>query len=146
MRNGERSRPTGFQFTQEHLQSRIKEENLITDVENAVFDLGVMDPHRFYPLITSKEFIIRCSIKFVLFIELIFDGDNPTVSCPNLDVSKAPVGFVLELKSLIERHLSLSEQEAPVRSTLSFQGILSCHALVTSNCPIALWVLAVRET
>ncbi|GJZ25869.1 hypothetical protein Tco_0570122 [Tanacetum coccineum] len=39
MGNGERSRPTGFQFAREHLQSRVKEEDLITDVENAVFDL-----------------------------------------------------------------------------------------------------------
>ncbi|GJV83876.1 hypothetical protein Tco_1523774 [Tanacetum coccineum] len=37
--NGERSGPTGFQHAREHLQSRVKEEDLITDVENAVFDL-----------------------------------------------------------------------------------------------------------
>ncbi|GJT50179.1 hypothetical protein Tco_0976336 [Tanacetum coccineum] len=36
---GEWSRPTGFQLAREHLQSRVKEEDLITDVENAVFDL-----------------------------------------------------------------------------------------------------------
>ncbi|GJS92775.1 hypothetical protein Tco_0799743 [Tanacetum coccineum] len=37
--NGERSGPTGFQLAREHLQSRVKEEDLITDVENAIFDL-----------------------------------------------------------------------------------------------------------
>ncbi|GJQ94563.1 hypothetical protein Tco_0005702 [Tanacetum coccineum] len=37
--NGERFGPTGFQLAREHLQSRVKEEDLITDIENAVFDL-----------------------------------------------------------------------------------------------------------
>ncbi|GKD62561.1 hypothetical protein Tco_1300070, partial [Tanacetum coccineum] len=33
----------GLKLAQENLQSRVKEEDSITDVENAVFDLGVMD-------------------------------------------------------------------------------------------------------
>nr|GEW67821.1 hypothetical protein [Tanacetum cinerariifolium] len=37
------SRPAGLKLTQENLQSRVKEEDLITKVENAVFDLGVMN-------------------------------------------------------------------------------------------------------
>ncbi|GJS58101.1 hypothetical protein Tco_0652885 [Tanacetum coccineum] len=37
------STPAGLKLAQENLQSRVKEEDSITDVENAVFDLGVMD-------------------------------------------------------------------------------------------------------
>ncbi|GKD97310.1 retrovirus-related pol polyprotein from transposon TNT 1-94 [Tanacetum coccineum] len=37
--NGEWSGPTRFQLAREHLQSRVKEEDLITNVENAVFDI-----------------------------------------------------------------------------------------------------------
>ncbi|GKE53263.1 hypothetical protein Tco_1488419, partial [Tanacetum coccineum] len=33
----------GLKLSQENLQSRVKEEDSITDVENAVFDFGVMD-------------------------------------------------------------------------------------------------------
>ncbi|GKD20279.1 hypothetical protein Tco_1221982, partial [Tanacetum coccineum] len=35
--------PAGLKLARENLQSRVKEEDSITDVENAVFDLGVMD-------------------------------------------------------------------------------------------------------
>ncbi|GKG48490.1 hypothetical protein Tco_0510375, partial [Tanacetum coccineum] len=42
--NGEWSRPTGFQFARENLQSRIEEENTVTNVENAVFDLSIVYP------------------------------------------------------------------------------------------------------
>ncbi|GJU81760.1 hypothetical protein Tco_1284125 [Tanacetum coccineum] len=37
------STPAGLKLARENLQSRVKEEDSITDVENAVFDLGVMD-------------------------------------------------------------------------------------------------------
>ncbi|GKB09953.1 hypothetical protein Tco_0843876 [Tanacetum coccineum] len=37
------STPAGLKFARENLQSRVKEEDSITNVENAVFDLGVMD-------------------------------------------------------------------------------------------------------
>ncbi|GKA97015.1 hypothetical protein Tco_0824909, partial [Tanacetum coccineum] len=40
--NGEWSTPTGFQFARENLQSRVEEENTITNVENAVFDLSIV--------------------------------------------------------------------------------------------------------
>nr|GEX77240.1 hypothetical protein [Tanacetum cinerariifolium] len=42
--NGKWSSPAGLKLSRENLQSRIKEEDSITDVENTVFDLGVMDP------------------------------------------------------------------------------------------------------
>ncbi|GJS65336.1 hypothetical protein Tco_0679900 [Tanacetum coccineum] len=39
----ERSTPAGLKLARENLQPRVKEEDSITDVKNAVFDLGVMD-------------------------------------------------------------------------------------------------------
>ncbi|GKF98107.1 hypothetical protein Tco_0296890 [Tanacetum coccineum] len=45
------STPVGLELARENLQSRVKEEDSITDVENAVFDLGVMDS-----LCKSKNF------------------------------------------------------------------------------------------
>ncbi|GJY17650.1 hypothetical protein Tco_0389141 [Tanacetum coccineum] len=41
--HSEWSIPAGLKLARENLQSRVKEEDSITDVENAVFDLGVMD-------------------------------------------------------------------------------------------------------
>nr|GEZ92247.1 hypothetical protein [Tanacetum cinerariifolium] len=40
--NGEWSSPVGLKLARENLQSRIKEEDSTTNVENAVFDLGLM--------------------------------------------------------------------------------------------------------
>ncbi|GJS93298.1 hypothetical protein Tco_0800266, partial [Tanacetum coccineum] len=40
--NGEWSGPVGFEIARENLKSRIEEEDSITNVENAVLDLGVM--------------------------------------------------------------------------------------------------------
>ncbi|GKF17376.1 hypothetical protein Tco_0062294 [Tanacetum coccineum] len=37
------STPAGLKLVRENLQSSVKEEDSITDVENAIFDLGVMD-------------------------------------------------------------------------------------------------------
>ncbi|GJX76689.1 hypothetical protein Tco_0323500, partial [Tanacetum coccineum] len=50
-------------LARENLQSRIKEEDLITDVENAVFDLGVMDPLSF--LLVNQRILIGMITKFV---------------------------------------------------------------------------------
>nr|GEY13772.1 xylulose kinase-1 [Tanacetum cinerariifolium] len=41
--DSEWSRPTGLKLPRENLQCRVKEEDSITNVKNAVFDLGVMD-------------------------------------------------------------------------------------------------------
>ncbi|GJQ89036.1 hypothetical protein Tco_0000175 [Tanacetum coccineum] len=38
------STPAGLKLARENLQSRVKEEDSITDVENAVLDLGVVNP------------------------------------------------------------------------------------------------------
>ncbi|GJQ90815.1 hypothetical protein Tco_0001954 [Tanacetum coccineum] len=42
--------PTGFKFTLENLQSRIKKKDSVTNVENAVLDFGVVD------LLSCKEY------------------------------------------------------------------------------------------
>nr|GEZ07274.1 hypothetical protein [Tanacetum cinerariifolium] len=42
--NGEWSSLAGLKLARENLESRIKKEDSITNVENAVFDLGFMDP------------------------------------------------------------------------------------------------------
>nr|GEW67402.1 hypothetical protein [Tanacetum cinerariifolium] len=41
-RNCEWARPTGIKLTRENLKSGIKKQNLITNIENAVFDLVIM--------------------------------------------------------------------------------------------------------
>ncbi|GKF06595.1 hypothetical protein Tco_0037263 [Tanacetum coccineum] len=61
--NGEWSGPTGFQFARENLQSRVEEEYLITNVENAVFDLRVMDP--LCLLFVNQRIFIGLITKFV---------------------------------------------------------------------------------
>ncbi|GJR63879.1 hypothetical protein Tco_0009944 [Tanacetum coccineum] len=40
--NGEWSAPAGFELARENIKSRIEEKDLITNVKNVVFDLGVM--------------------------------------------------------------------------------------------------------
>nr|GEY83655.1 hypothetical protein [Tanacetum cinerariifolium] len=45
--DSERSTPMGFKLARENLQSCVKEKESITNVENVVFDLGVMDSLRF---------------------------------------------------------------------------------------------------
>nr|GFC11187.1 hypothetical protein [Tanacetum cinerariifolium] len=43
MGDSEWSKPVGLKLAQENLQSRVKEEDSITNVENAVFDLCLMN-------------------------------------------------------------------------------------------------------
>ncbi|GJT11741.1 hypothetical protein Tco_0858783 [Tanacetum coccineum] len=50
--------------------SNVKEEDSITDVENAVFDLGVMDSLCF--LFIDQRVLIGMITKFIKFIELNF--------------------------------------------------------------------------
>nr|GFB12890.1 hypothetical protein [Tanacetum cinerariifolium] len=45
--DSEWSRPAGLKLARENIQSRVKEEDSNTDVENTVFDLGVMKPLSF---------------------------------------------------------------------------------------------------
>ncbi|GKD26343.1 hypothetical protein Tco_1232557 [Tanacetum coccineum] len=62
--------PAGLKLARENLQSRVKEEDSITDVENAVFDLGVMNSLCF--LLVNQRIFISMITKFIKFIELNF--------------------------------------------------------------------------
>ncbi|GJY32598.1 hypothetical protein Tco_0417067 [Tanacetum coccineum] len=64
------STPAGLKLARENLQSRVKEEDSITDVENAIFDLGVMDSLCF--LFIDQRVLISMITKFIKFIELNF--------------------------------------------------------------------------
>ncbi|GJZ03717.1 hypothetical protein Tco_0536992 [Tanacetum coccineum] len=64
------STPAGLKLARENLQSRVKEEDSITDVENAIFDLGVMDSLCF--LLVNQRIFISMITKFIKFIELNF--------------------------------------------------------------------------
>ncbi|GJS30770.1 hypothetical protein Tco_0491390 [Tanacetum coccineum] len=64
------STPAGLKFARENLQSRVKEEDSITDVENAIFDLGVVDSLCF--LFIDQRVFIGMITKFIKFIELNF--------------------------------------------------------------------------
>ncbi|GJW55924.1 hypothetical protein Tco_0100009 [Tanacetum coccineum] len=64
------STPAGLKLARENLQSRVKEEDSITDVENAIFDFGVMDSLCF--LFIDQRVFIGMITKFIKFIELNF--------------------------------------------------------------------------
>nr|GEV99715.1 hypothetical protein [Tanacetum cinerariifolium] len=63
MRDGKWSRPARFEFAGENLQTRVKEEDFVTDVKNTVLDFQVMKPLCFLlvkiddPNITMEEYI-----------------------------------------------------------------------------------------
>nr|GFC33246.1 hypothetical protein [Tanacetum cinerariifolium] len=61
--NSEWSSPADLMLARENLQSRIKEEDSITNVENAVFDHGVMDPLCF--LFIDQRVLIGLITKFI---------------------------------------------------------------------------------
>ncbi|GKC49956.1 hypothetical protein Tco_1072701 [Tanacetum coccineum] len=91
---GEWSRPAGFQLAREKLQSRIDEEDLITNVENAIFDFGVMDPLRF--LFVDQRILIGLITKLIKLVKLklpvITRGFEVKVS-----MFHSPICVVLEL-------------------------------------------------
>ncbi|GKA03783.1 hypothetical protein Tco_0676564 [Tanacetum coccineum] len=64
------STPTGLKLAGKSSNSRVKEEDSITDVENAIFDLGVMDSLCF--LFIDQRVLISMITKFIKFIELNF--------------------------------------------------------------------------
>ncbi|GJV24337.1 hypothetical protein Tco_1377032 [Tanacetum coccineum] len=86
-------RPTVIQFARENLQSRVEKENTITNVENAVFDLSILniticmlrpvgfgsnssvDGHAF----TRLDFLPRFSHRIRFFLKPGFD----TSTCPH---------------------------------------------------------------
>ncbi|GJT44979.1 hypothetical protein Tco_0953694 [Tanacetum coccineum] len=88
------STPAGLKLARENLQSRVKEEDSITDVENAVFDLGVMDSLCF--LFIDQRVFISMITKFIKFVELNF-----SMITRGFDIKvcmlKGLVSFVLQL-------------------------------------------------
>ncbi|GJU05752.1 hypothetical protein Tco_1122182 [Tanacetum coccineum] len=65
------STPAGvLKLARNNLQSRVKEEDSIIDVENAVFDLGVMESLCFF-FIDQRVFVGMIT-KFIKFVELNF--------------------------------------------------------------------------
>nr|GFB06034.1 hypothetical protein [Tanacetum cinerariifolium] len=69
------SRPAGLKLARENIQSRVKEEDYITNIENAVFDFGVTKPLSFLfvdqrvliGLITKNSWILKtCAKDFVI--------------------------------------------------------------------------------
>nr|GEZ97682.1 reverse transcriptase domain-containing protein [Tanacetum cinerariifolium] len=63
MRDGKWTRPVGFEFARENLQSGVKEEDSITDVENTVLDFRVMKPLGF--LLVDERIFISLIMKFI---------------------------------------------------------------------------------
>nr|GFB30999.1 hypothetical protein [Tanacetum cinerariifolium] len=59
--DSERAGPTGFQFSQEYLQSRIKKQHLITNIENAVFNLVIMK--LFSPFFVDEKILVSLITK-----------------------------------------------------------------------------------
>ncbi|GKF46828.1 hypothetical protein Tco_0136630 [Tanacetum coccineum] len=88
------STPAGLKLTRENLQCRVKEEDSITEVENAIFDLGVMDSLCFF-FIDQRVFIGMIT-KFVKFIELNFPVITRSKKI-KVCLFQGPIGFVLKL-------------------------------------------------
>nr|GFB27578.1 hypothetical protein [Tanacetum cinerariifolium] len=94
MRDGKRTRPAGFEFSEENLQSGVKEEDSITDVENTVLNFRVMKPLSF--LLVDERSFISLIMKFIEFIDLNFS----VITCSlqiKVCMFEGSVGFVLEL-------------------------------------------------
>nr|GEW18634.1 hypothetical protein [Tanacetum cinerariifolium] len=88
MRDGKWSRPVGFQLARKNLQSRVKEEDSITDVKNTVFDFCVMEPLSF--LLVDERVSISFIMKFIKFIELNFSADGAQSSRVPVPLLKDP--------------------------------------------------------
>nr|GFB24745.1 hypothetical protein [Tanacetum cinerariifolium] len=91
MRDSKRTRPAGFEFSGENLQSGVKEEDSITDVENTVLDFRVMKPLSF--LLVDERSFISLIMKFI-------DLNFSVITCSlqiKVCMFEGSVGFVLEL-------------------------------------------------
>nr|GFD07406.1 hypothetical protein [Tanacetum cinerariifolium] len=94
LRNGERARPARFEFAEENLQSGVKEEDSITDVENTVLDFRVMKPLGFF--FVNERVFVGLNTEFIEFIALNF----PVITCClqiKVCMFEGPIGFVLQL-------------------------------------------------
>ncbi|GJR30370.1 hypothetical protein Tco_1106602 [Tanacetum coccineum] len=115
------STPAGLKLARENLQSRVKEEDSITNVENAVFDLGVMDSLCFHPLSDQRVFIGMIT-KFIKFVELNF----PVIT-RGFDIKVA-------VRKAQSASSNLSDQEARFSPTV-LSRILSNHDWIPQYCP-----------
>ncbi|GJT19284.1 hypothetical protein Tco_0877990 [Tanacetum coccineum] len=69
----------GLKLARENLQSKVKEEDSITDIENAIFDLGVMDSLCF-SFIDQRVFISMITEVIKLVVELFCDHPRFLIS------------------------------------------------------------------
>nr|GEX19941.1 hypothetical protein [Tanacetum cinerariifolium] len=75
LRNSKRARPAGFEFDEENLQSGVKEEDSVTNVENTVLDFRVIKPLCF--LRVNERVFVGLITDFIEFIDLNFpEGDK----------------------------------------------------------------------
>ncbi|GJS36046.1 hypothetical protein Tco_0534428 [Tanacetum coccineum] len=121
------STPAGLKLARENLQSRVKEEDSITDVENAVFDLGVMDSLCF--LFIDQRVFIGMITKFIKFIELNF---SVITCCFDIKVCPKSVIQFVRPRGAIFAH-------GPFKN--SFQTTIGYL-----NLPTCLWVIRGGET
>nr|GEU68232.1 hypothetical protein [Tanacetum cinerariifolium] len=75
MGDSEWSRPAGLKLARENLQSRVKEEDSITNVENAVFDLRVMNALSFLFVDDSLD----CTSFFIIYKQPVYNLETKKV-------------------------------------------------------------------
>nr|GEY36447.1 hypothetical protein [Tanacetum cinerariifolium] len=109
MRNNERSRPAGFQLAGENLQSGVKEEDSIIDVENTFEDqsLHVLRPSRLCAQAQSRDDTLFHKRAYMEYTQLVF--------CKLFGMRR-------------ERHLACSTRMHG-SLLLSFQGYVLSHGL-----------------
>nr|GFB40284.1 hypothetical protein [Tanacetum cinerariifolium] len=66
--DSERAGPTGFKLSREYLQSRIKKQHLITNIENAVFDLVIVK--LFSSFFVDERVLVSLIMKLTQLIQL----------------------------------------------------------------------------
>nr|GFC35547.1 hypothetical protein [Tanacetum cinerariifolium] len=113
--DSERAGPTGFKLSREYLQSRIEKQHLITNIENAVFDLVIMK--LFSSFFVDERILTR---RYgVQPIEVLYAVRNAYNASSSLSLHKARFS-------------------PTVLSRMRFNP-----RLVTSTCPLVYWWYAV---
>nr|GEZ24721.1 reverse transcriptase domain-containing protein [Tanacetum cinerariifolium] len=113
-RDSERSRQAGFQFTRENLQSRVKQEDSIIDVENTVFDFLVMKPLGLHVLRPSRLCAQAQSRDDMPFHKQACMEYTQLIFCKLFGMPR-------------ERHLACPTR---MHGLLSFQGYILNHGLI----------------
>nr|GFA06977.1 hypothetical protein [Tanacetum cinerariifolium] len=100
MRDSKRSRQVRFQLARENLQSRVKEEDSITDVENTFKDqsLNVLRPSRLCAQVQSGDdtpFHIQACTKYIqlVFCKLFGRPRERHLACPTTTHGFCPLSF-----------------------------------------------------